>query len=87
MAVNLAYIMGAKCIVTFGLDMGFSAGLTHWHDEAIRTASEDVYKDTFSPRLESMVTELATRGVPVWRGTDPGPQYIPYAQDLRTIGI
>lgn len=80
MAVNLAYLLGAKNIVLFGFDMQFDGERSHWHGGHIWPTTEARYQNQFAPILVRMCRELSSRSVRVWRATQPGPSDIPYRE-------
>jgi len=72
-AVNLAYHLGAKKIVLFGIDMQPAPdGETQWHREHKRVTYVPNYATKFAPSLAESVRQLAKRGVTVVRATEPG---------------
>lgn len=73
MAVNLAYHLGASEIVLVGLDMQFSNGVQHDHeDHHGKPSIETHYTKRFAPKLSRMIGELTKRGITVTRATHPG---------------
>lgn len=79
MAVNLAYLMGARRIVLLGFDMTFEeGGPTHWHDEHIWPTRKTLYEDRFKPKLAAMVEVLKAKGLRVTRATNPGVPNVEY---------
>jgi len=77
-AVNLAYHLGARKIVLFGIDMQMGKdGATQWHDKHKRKTLAANYPK-FAASLTQVVLKLATLGVPVVRATEPGIPEAPY---------
>jgi len=80
-AVNLAYHLGARKIVLFGIDMQIAAdGATQWHTKHKRQTYAANYPK-FAASLTQSVLKLESLGVRVVRATAPG---IPEAP-LETI--
>lgn len=77
MAVNLAYHLGARRIVLFGMDMTYE-GDSHWHKEHVWETTPERYEQTFAPVLIKMIEALRQRGVSVIRATQPGVDAAPY---------
>lgn len=72
-AVNLAYLLGARKIVLFGIDMQPGTnGETQWHKEHKRPTNTSNYAKRFAPSLAESVRRLSALGVPVVRATEPG---------------
>lgn len=62
-AINLAFLMGAKLIVTFGLDM---KPVGNWHEpHPFKPTPPRIFKDEYIPRHRAMAAELARRNVTV----------------------
>lgn len=78
-ALNLAFLLGAKRIVCWGMDMCVPPGQTpQWHTEHRRATKLENYQKTFAPHFAVVVRELDARGVKVFRATDPGIPEAPY---------
>jgi len=76
-AVNLAFHMGAKRIVLFGIDMQRGPkGESQWHNKHKRKTKTENYTK-FTNSLRKTVAELEKRGVQVVRCTEPGPDFVP----------
>lgn len=77
MAMNLAYLFGAKRVVLLGFDMGFVNGEAHWHKDHEVPTPESNYTDLFAPRYPALVKALKEVGVEVIRCTPSRLDYIP----------
>jgi len=72
-AIHMAYHLGARRIVLFGIDMQPAKdGACQWHDEHKRPTKADNYQSRFAPSLTGLVGALRKRGVEVVRVTEPG---------------
>lgn len=77
-AVNLAYHLGAKKIVLFGIDMQAGKdGATQWHTKHKRQTLTTNYSK-FAASLSQSVLKLETLGVQVVRATEPGIPEAPW---------
>jgi hypothetical protein len=84
MAVNLAYHLGARNIVLFGLDMTYEGKESHWHADHIWETNAVRYREMFAPVLMRLADTLTSRSIKLWRATEPGVPNIPY-REVRSI--
>lgn len=64
-APNLAYTLGFKTIYLLGIDMGYTGGVSHWHDTTNhRVDNELVYRQMITA-FEETAIELVSRGIEV----------------------
>lgn len=86
-AVNLAYHLGAKKIVLFGIDMQTDpAGATQWHNKHKRQTRAANYPK-FAASLTQSVLKLESLGVRVVRATEPGIPEAPYEPLERCFSL
>lgn len=80
MAVNLAYHLGARNIILYGLDMTYEGDNSHWHKDHIWETRPERYENMFAPRLLLLCNALRLGGIRVWRATNPGLRDIPFRE-------
>lgn len=70
-AVNLAFHLGAKRIVLFGIDLQPGPkGETQWHEKHKRKTAVSNYREKFIPTMTEAVKKCREAGVEVIRATD-----------------
>lgn len=87
-AIHLAYHLGARRIVLFGIDMmPGKKGETQWHNKHKRKTRKENYEKRFLPSLKRMIPELQKRGCEVIRVTPgaelPGVKTLPVDEALE----
>lgn len=78
MAMNLAYLLGAKKIILLGYDMSFAPdGESHWHPDHEVPSVLRNYVEKFAPQYPEAVKELTRLGVEVVCATPSAMTFIP----------
>lgn len=90
-AINLAYLAGAKEIILAGFDMGFRGERSHWHDGHPIPTSESNYTRRFKPTYAKLDSALRQRRVNLWQlpGSDVGRHVrrLSYCDAAKALGI